>query len=351
MTPHQRKILQEAPKFRYYYLPETRERQLIPDADNDTDRAAARKYALNWGATHFSARSFYRFEVDGQPSPHQFGDFYCRLTAQRFDALTAIRRMLLLAEALAFCKLRISVQQSVRFTYLGEWRLGMTIPAAVFGLEGGSPVLRDYYLVLAEEMRKWAVEFGFGDIEISHDDGIDVENCQLSHGAYAVPLMWDELAAMCEGGSLQAILSPRSAPSIAFRERINTEVHFDVMCEAKSRWTARRKAGGAPKREWPTLRPLIDDTGASACGSAHSEAAVKCAIKLLAGWFRPRGISEFRRQNALRAVGGSFTLDNGVADALQILMAHNYLQECPFPAYRYPGRRPSPWYLVNPAVF
>lgn len=95
-------------------------------------------------------------------------------------------------------------------------------------------------------------------------------------------------------------------------------------------------------KRWPQTSPL---DGAKKL--PQDLQTIKCAISIIQKMAR-REIIEFQARDAHRRVRGSFPTINEVECGLQLLVKHKFLIRCDLPEYSYPGRRPSPWFLVNP---
>ena len=233
MSQKQLKLVNAAPKFRYCYMGGWRKRHLIPVTENTT------KWALNHEATHLDALAFYRFEPDGSPAPHQWGDFYCRLMGPTGDARVSIGRILLSLDTICRFCLKMADLSPIKLTYLGERRLGMTIPSAFFGLEDGATYLGGYYAALHQQLRAWAGEFGFGDVRIDHDSTIDIENRQLIRGGHAICRTWQEFLSCYEAGHPLGLFIRHSVPAPECRERIDSEINSELKQTARQRQSAR----------------------------------------------------------------------------------------------------------------
>ena len=337
-------ILNDAPKFRYYYAGGQQEKYIIPDT------LKAGKWAIENGATHFDALSFCRFEKREIPATYRWGDFHCHLTdmgKNRTDDIMRSQRVL----SNFLCEhMRMFDHTLVKLTPLGVRQMALTIPDFFFRMENGSEILLEYYEAIANELRNWP-EIRSEMIVIHHDGRIGVESIPRGIDGSPILPMRGKFASASGGSRHQATVSPHSIPFDAPGARIDPEIDADLKRMALRRQNAHYKTRRVSRKEWPALKPLYDaTTGALTCGLEHSESAVKCAISLKA-WFIRAEVGEFRRQNALKAVDGSFTLKGGVLDALQILVAHGYIRECPLiPAIGYSGQRPV-WFVVNPAVF
>ena len=171
------------------------------------------------------------------------------------------------------------------------------------------------------------------------------DNTPLSGGRFAVPMAFWEFCHFSTDELNQIVRSPRKFEPIMNQERIGINGDYNRQTSIGCGGTGHSKSGVSP---WRPIKPLINPvSGISNCHQTHSDVDVKCAITLVR-WFKVDGISEFRTQNALRKVSGVFSLKEGVEGAVSILLSHGAIAECPFPAFRYPCKRPSPWYVVNP---
>jgi hypothetical protein len=347
MALTQSRIFQSAPRYRHFYIREhdcPAIGHLIPDTTN------ARKRALVQGATHFDALTFLRFDETSAPARRLFGDFYCRLIGHRFAGDDLFQIAASVIPNIFMYPLQADVS-AVSITYVNEHVVGITIPASMFGMEDGSPLLDRIYRTFADwlqrEVRKQAPS-----IFIGYDGSVDAANRPYGNGTFAVPLTWDEYGAASPEKLKQLSRSPREVSPAPSSSRFPKELlsHIENSAGHQHRLAMQSAAGqvmGNPALAWTASSPLVDERGALVCMGASPE-GIKCALRIL-NWLRFSKISEFRQRDALRTVDGTFTLGYGAGEALNLLTHHAYIRVCEFPEYDYPGRRPSPWYIVSPA--
>ena len=351
----QRRIFRCAPRFHDVHLPSPDGEgpprvKLIPDTPK------ARQRALEDGATHFDTLSFLRREESWASPRMLFGAFYCHLMVT--EGVAAER---LFADIAALIP-DISPQGfllrdvvSISFTHLrlDGITIGMAIPARAFGMEGGSPVLSEFYEAVAEEFQRQFSVRGAGYLRVVYRPLTEVRNQKLPLEQYAIPLTFQEFVA-CSPKQLRITAAqPRRIPDIPSQGCMRNEaLRRDLIREAESRYRRRMTMTAAKRkvvvRPWLQPMPLIDANGQSACPGATMD-GLKCAIKLQT-WIRQQGITEFRCRNASQAVSGTFTLDNGLDEALDILSRHGFIRECEPFVYNSRGRRSGPWQVLNPMV-
>jgi hypothetical protein len=343
MTPHQARIVANAPKFRYFRVPGMYRDFLIPDTDS------GRGLAIRSGAAVISAFPIYRFDVDGKAVHSLRGDLYFRLLFSRgYAAENRLRALRLFREVFEF-RLRVWDCSFIRLTYLGNRKIGVTIPHEYFGMWGQSAQLPRFYDMFLARVRQLVIESGFADITIHRSGWVDVENRRLMEGTNAVPFAWDEFNCMSELDYARAVRSPREVPPIPCRAGLESNLGSELQRQASPPGYTDPEQQRQRGLRCVLSKPLIDaGTGALACGLGYDDGSAKCALRLEA-WWRREGIEEFRGRDACRAVDGTYK-EVIVGQALRILIAHGYVQECPFPPYSHPGRRPSAWFLVNPKV-
>lgn len=348
MTPHQKAILRAAPRYLYFYREAECGQGIIPDT------AKARRWAVEQGGVEFDAFPFHRFDAGGTPRRLGPADFSFRVSHYRYSLATLVARAHEMLRATFERHFQLPDTSFLRATYVDERAIQLDIPYAFFDFDDEIPYFfPEFYKTLSASLRAWTGELGFGEVHIVHPDRVAASNGRRPNGRCAVSMAWDDfrmLAARASGGELGA---PRTVVNHSCPYRIDKGMKDDLLGATRrainQRYRVPRGVAGQG-RLWRPLTPLIDASGAVTCSVALSDRAVRCAIKLTA-WFRSCGVTEFRRRDALRAVDGSFTLTDGVADALAVLIAHGYLMECPFPPYAYSGKRVSPWFVVNPEVF
>lgn len=341
MNTTQRKILFEAPKFRLFYCRGDRKKGLIPDSRK------GRQWALAQGATHFSALSFNRPDGTGLPPAWRWGDFYFRLSDQQ-RSLSQIKAAL---EHAVYRILRID-PASVKATYLGPQAVGITLPGTFFQNTPEMPARLDHYSALARILKRWvegnnskAPHPNRTSLRFHYHALMDAENRALPIGGYAVPMPLDEFLIMSEGDLVIRSTKPCDLGEFGYGRSISPD--FLTMVHDEARSTLPCLTPAEPDR-LPHI-PLVAPNGTSTCATHYSFDGGKCAIKLV-NWCRSKGVSEFSQRNVLRKFDGSFTLDSGISEALDILLSHGHVRECLFPNFSYPGRRPR-WFVVNPSVF
>lgn len=336
MTWTQQKILMRAPKYRRFTtLPGRREFKIIPDTPK----------ALEWairqhGATHLSTLSFHRLNLDGKTVPYQWGDFYCRWMDGASD-----RGASRLHDVLCLIMLRRLPQidpSEIRVTLLGKQQIGITFPAAFFHLTQGAAWLRQYYKLFADTLRNWVAELGCTNLIVQHDDFIDIPNRRVGDMGYAVSMSMAEYLSTEECKLPQLMRLPREQPVLRCVSVIDSDIGSELQSTA---FHLMKQQQGRNQTGWSETKPLLNPFG----GSNYPPTSIKCALSLIK-WCHLHRLVEFSRRDALRAVDGTFTLNNGVADALRILQTHNHILECPVPDIRCGGRHPL-WYLVNPSIF
>jgi|GEM_PF-6306965 len=336
MNAYQQRILQAAPKFRFYFTG-VRRLGIIPDTPK------GREWAVTQGATHLSALQFHRCDVNGQVAAQQWGDFCCTLISRspgtgRQKFIDALR------EALAHLfigGLQALHPASVTLIHQGEQSMGLCIPATFFGLLPGASYLGEFYKGFAAQMDGWLRECWSG-IAVHYDSRVRALNSPLPAGDYAVPMLAENVLAWSNSELRHWAMSPRSVMAAGCgTSGIDSELKGELLASAK-------RNGSTPELSWRSLIPLVDEAGALSCQKGRSMEGCRCAIKLVQ-WFRGRGLGEFRQRDALRAVDGSYRRDQGVEEALRTLSAHRYIQECPTPNFSYPGRR-TRWFVINPAA-
>jgi hypothetical protein len=341
MSTTQRKILFEAPKFRLFYCRGDRKKGLIPD------NRKGRQWALAQGATHFGALSFNRPDGNGLPPAWRWGDFYFRLSDQQ----RSLRQIKAALEYAVYRILRID-PASVKATYLGPQAVGITLPATFFENTPEMPTRLDHYSALARILKGWvegnnskAPHPNRTGLRFHYHSLMDADNHALPCGGYAVPMPLNEFLIMSEGDLISRSTKPCDIGEFGYGR--STSPYILTMVHDEARRTP--PCPTPPQSDWLPHIPLVAPNGTSTCAIHHSFDGVKCAIKLVT-WCRNKGVNEFRQRNVLRAFDGSFTLDDGISEALGILLSQGHLRECLFPNYSYPGRRPR-WFVVNPSVF
>jgi hypothetical protein len=349
ISTYQKRLIVNAPRLVFYYV-EQKPGGIIPNTQN------ARRWAVEKrGATHFDCFAFHRFNLHNDPCDYKVGDFYCTIIANNAKYINNndIFRFII---DLLIDSLRLCGPSSARLIYLGELRLGLTIPAKFFGIEDGGEFLPYLYRAAFVRMLDRAAKLHVGRFDIQYHNRVDVENKSIGPDRYAVPFRLGEIDLDSHSFLDNLSRTPRAAPDAKWDQIIGHEILSELRSEASL--TRLQDLKRAKKFKWSEeskLRPLTVPTGASACSQENIFSAVKCACKLVA-WISKKGIVEFGRRDALRAVDGSERLHGksgrggGVADALDILVAYDYVQKCPFPPIDYPCKRPSPWYEVNPIL-
>lgn len=348
MSMTQTKILMTAPKALYCYTYKAGQKWLIPDT------ARAKERAIELGAKEWDALLFHRLDENRRPSPWRIGDFSCRIKLLPSFSQTGLCRIVEYIERCLLENAGLSNVDCARFIYVNSRSLDMTLPLFSFSLPYASLFRRYYYIALVEHMKALANAFHFDDVDISYSGRLTAPNTKTLDRRYAISINLQDLLSQ-RHNLIGAAEIHRYSTCISRNGFIDSEICGSLLTRAKSLHEA-HTASSCARLEWNArgthcpFRPLISEDGAVSCGPNTSARAVKCAIKLT-GWLQRDGIVEFRRRDALRAVDGSFTLDTGVDEALRLMTAHGYLIQCPLPTYSFGGRPPSPWYVVNPAVF
>lgn len=289
MTPAQWEIFQEAPRYRGFYRC-----GLWCGYVHDTEKG--REKARSQGATHFDPLTFHRLDPGGRPAPSLWGCFFYKFRARR------------------------AFREDV-FDYL-RWR--------VPDLDDGDVCVFDckdghYDLYLSPRL-------------FSYKSALD--GLPETYEAFARQLASDLSAPGAEVRCIPDSLIPVDREDI-LRKPLLFGSGVRTLFQMK-------KPHPRKLPVFPRISALINERGEIACGMGHSSDGVKCAITLESR-FRQNCIVEFTQRNALRAVGGTFTLDCGVEEALRILVATGHIVECPDLSPKSNGRR-STWFLVNPEV-
>jgi len=92
---------------------------------------------------------------------------------------------------------------------------------------------------------------------------------------------------------------------------------------------------------WPQFSPF------EPIRNAVDDDILKCAIAIIQK-MENRGIKEFQARDALRLIRGTFPTMDEVERGLDLLEARGFIVFADMPDYAHVGRRPSPWYLINP---
>jgi len=351
-----------APRSVFYYVNLRRE-GLIPDTEK------ARQWAVKkQSATHFDRFSFHHLNLNKTPGDYKVGDFYCTISAKNPQAITN-KDMFNFIIYLLQSSFRLDGVAPCRLIYLGRHKLGLTIPATAFGIDHGGEILPHLYQAAFEKMSAWAANLWPGYFDIQMSGHVDAENKLLWADTYAVPFLLGETDSASEFFLINLSREPRVAPVAAWAQiakwdqKIDQKILLELTGAANYAWRQEQLAGRVKKPIWrqpEQLMRLSDPLfGASACSPEHVFSAVKCARKLVAAICKKR-ILEFGRRDACIAVGerlngepltGKSGNGGGVADALRILVAHDYIRECPPTPTDYFSKPPSPWYVVNPSIY
>ena len=351
MSPYQRKIIEGAPRHKFFYV-NGRRAGLIPDTEK------ARRWAVEKrGATHFDVFSFHRFNINKKPSSYKVGDFYCviRSKSNKHIGDSPVLACINTELTLSFKLLDLS---ACRLIYLGRSALGLSLPATIFGIEHGNDILPLLYMLFCDGLSRAVSRQYPGEFIIQYSDRIDAENKKINSNSYAVPFFINEAESFSEHFFENISKTPRTLPVVNSPQMIGDVVLGDLRMTALAAWQQNsRKFRDNMSFEPGPLRVLGTSIAAPPmCSPNLVVSAMKCATKLVSR-FRTKGIHEFRRRDALIAVSGTEWLygkygnGGGVADALIILISYGYIKECPFPPIDFPCGRPSPWYVVNPGVF
>lgn len=351
MSPYQRKIIEGAPRLIFFYVNGKRA-GLIPDTPK------ARRWAIEkHGATHFDLFSFHRFNIDGKPSSYKVGDFYCVIRSKSNKHIGDSPVLACIGTELAF-SFKLLDSSVCRLIYLGRSALGLSLPAAIFGIEHGNEILPFLYKLFCDGLSRAVSRQYKGEFSIQHFDRIDAENKKINSNSYAVPFFINEAESLSEHFFENIARTPRTLPIVNSPQMIGDVVLGDLRMVALATWqqnSSKFKDNMSFKPDQPTVlgapiaAPLINS-------SDRELSALKCARRLVS-WIRTKGIREFRRRDALRAVSGTELLDGksgnggGVADAISVLLSCGDIKECPFLPIDFPCGHASPWYVVNPGVF
>lgn len=129
-----------------------------------------------------------------------------------------------------------------------------------------------------------------------------------------------------------------------FKPFINPEAICEKLHKAKLCFNrdCNRKSPSELLNVWANCIPF---EGSTADDSELQK--TKCAILILQK-IKQRGICEFTRRDIHRLVRGSFPTKAEVENGLRLLEKHNLLIRFEVQNYSYPGRRPSPWFLLTP---
>nr|WP_321259062.1 hypothetical protein [uncultured Pseudodesulfovibrio sp.] len=94
--------------------------------------------------------------------------------------------------------------------------------------------------------------------------------------------------------------------------------------------------------KWPQVIPF------SRIPNGIDTEVLKCAIAVFQK-LEKREVFEFQARDAHRLVRGSFKTISIVEEGLALLEGRGFVVRPDMPDYSHAGRRPSPWYLVNPS--
>ncbi len=332
-SARQCKIYKSAPRYRTVVLPHAgggrrRQVRLIPDSSKSLLRALSEEAKADFGLL-----SFCRSDCDWAPPKHLFGDFICRIKAdsRSVDVLSVDTMASLLHNILvSVMGLGDSADYQVK---VDTDALVLRVFDVALGLEGGSHILNHLYTALAHEIENAISSFVPVEVALSH----------VVPGAVLFALE-EERSLSC--GYCSGHFSDRSG---GVGTRRDDAFLRKVWSTAERMWLTQQALMRMKPLCWEAVTPLVDPRGLSNCPGATMR-GLKCAIRLRA-WINGDGIVEFRRRDALRAVDGSFTLGDGVEEALSILSQHGVIRECPPFGGNTPGRKPGAWWIVNPSVF
>lgn len=348
MSSYQRQILEGAPRLVFYYTKGGRT-GLIPDT------VKARRWAVEKrGATHFSCFTIHRFNPEMKPDSYKMGDFYCVIRPKNNRNIGDSDVIDFIISILTF-SFRLPDAAPCKLIYLGDQTVGMTIPASAFGAECGGEILPYLYKEFYKAMVSSAEYIQPGRFDIHYNERVDVENKRLFGDIHAVPFRVGEVKSTSFSSLIDIARTTRTAKDMKWNQTFDPDILVELKNEAGRIWhqqTSQSKCCISSK--WPKLVPLSEVTSIASTGGSNNTASTRKCARKLQHWISMRDLSEFRRRDALRAVSGSELLNGrtgdggGVADALEMLVAHGYIQECPFPPIGYASRRPSPWYEVNP---
>jgi len=352
---YQKGIIVSASRFVFYYV-NLRPQSIIPDTEK------ARQWAVEkHGATHFSQFSFHRLNPDKTPGDYKVGNFYCTIRAKNgrdtinkdlFDFIIHLLQVSFRLDGVAPCRL----------IYLGRHQIGLTIPATCFGIDHGGEILPYLYKAALKLMSDTSDQLHFDHWDIQMSGRVDIENKLLAPGTYAVPFLLGETVLDSEFSAINISREPRVAPVAAWAriakwdQRIHQEILQKLTIAAN--YALQQEAGRTKNPTRHRLEPLMQMSdplfGVSACSPDHLFDAVSCARKLVAVICQRR-IFEFRRRHAHTFVRGNLNgkarNGGGLLDALRILVAHDYLRECPRVTTNHRSKPPSPWYVANPGIY
>ncbi len=345
MSREQRKILQEAPRFRFHDAADW-ERSVIPDTEK------AREWAIaKCGAKRLSGGTFHCVGPDGLLAGSRFGDF-CAIFEDA-EAVGPLDSGKFEKESADFCQRILGLLLHAfnvpfvdcRCTILSPDRIELKIPSDAFGAENDCLILEDVYDATASLLQSYGSSF---KMDVMQARMTYIENVQLESGTFAVPIM---LAELLRGSiSLRNLaLTPRRISEPTAKWLIDAAIMQKLLAEAKRRWD------GGHKKIWWRQKPdpeiILNLTRGLSRNRPQDSLTQQYAWRLIA-WKNKHDLTEFSQRNASRALGtrlnGKLGNGGGVADALRILISANYIHEGCLPVTKYQCKPPSPWFFVNP---
>jgi len=345
--PKQLEIFGNAPFYTKYFAGSGGKGHLIPDTPK------AKHWAIQQGATHFETFSVLR-AGNHHPAPLFLkGDISFVFSTYQTKPRLAFTSLKAKLKNFFPPYLGAGACNSIMVQMIGPNCYALSLPCHIFGLKYGGLYLQEY----AEQI---AYDFNYAQ-RIRNAESPEAY-CNL-FTKIAIPgtewakcmrvtehtwrtfemLTYDEIWNSSQSNSVPR-LHCASEPD---NHTIDTGTLERLSYLAPKRWSTKYRSNNYESLWKPPLPLLSSQHNITAHPHEASDIGVKCAISLLQ-WCRQFKITEFRRRDASRAVDGTFTRDYGLDEALNILLAHGYLREFTMPRYTYPGRRPSPWYVLNP---
>lgn len=428
MNNNQESIFLNKQKFLYYHK-NNKEQHLIPNTSK------AKETAILDGAKYFDTFSFCRSSEPSFPPAKKWGDLHIRFSAKKQITDENINCIKNTIRTFLYNNLDLKFNNfdSIKVIMLGNLGFGLSLPARLFKLENGNPLLPEIYQYITEKFEEFYLEKDREQNYIIHRGAFtNLDNVKL-YKSYSIPLNlnnfisnnWSQLQTLSispqkwiekpsnssevpisydllrtlkikareihhdkkmnllkkQCDFIERTLKKTDIPkqeisvftdvmrsfSIPITKRLLSEINKDrykkitieeqssdiidiprISCEqikAKKLCLSAKCNKNFPVEILMGWRPIIplnrQNTG------MIDVQTVKCAISILQKMLTRR-IMEFQARDAHRLVRGSFRTITEVESGLRLLKEHNFLIQCKFPEYSYPGRRPSPWFLVNP---